>query len=120
MVADITHRGDIWMVSLDPVGGIEIGKTRPARVISNDRNNQYAETITVIPVTSHTGNTYPFEALLSPGMSGLSLDSRAKCNQVRTLSKKRLVRKLGTISPGEMALVEKALLLHLGMFHFLV
>jgi len=46
---DFPKRGEIWFVSLEPVVGHEIGKTRPTLVISNDRNNLFAETVTVLP-----------------------------------------------------------------------
>ena len=45
---DFPKRGEVWFVSLEPVVGHEIGKTRPALVISNDRNNLFAETVTVL------------------------------------------------------------------------
>ncbi|MHC9541801.1 MAG: type II toxin-antitoxin system PemK/MazF family toxin [Vulcanimicrobiota bacterium] len=114
MVTGYPRRGQIWTVSLEPVKGSEIGKTRPAIVISNDRNNEFAETVTVIPITSQLSRIYPFEALLAGGSSGLAKDSLAKCNQVRTISKERLLTLLGAISPEEMRQVEKGLLLHLG------
>ncbi len=103
------------MVSLDPVQGSEIGKKRPALVISNDRNNQFAETVTVIPLTSRTDRPYPFEASIKAGTSGLSSESRAKCNQIRTVSRTRLLQRIGHLSPEEMQHVEKALLIHLAI-----
>ena len=60
---DFPKRGEIWVVSLEPVIGHEIGKTRPALVISNNRNNQFADTITVLPITSKTEKIYPFLTL---------------------------------------------------------
>ena len=45
----------------DPIEGSEIGKTRPAVVISNNINNEFADTVTVLPVTSSMGKVYPFE-----------------------------------------------------------
>ncbi|GAI32142.1 unnamed protein product, partial [marine sediment metagenome] len=61
---DFPKKGEIWLVSLEPVVGHEIGKTRPALVISNDRNNQFADTVTMLPITSKTEKIYPFEVLL--------------------------------------------------------
>ncbi|MGV8125307.1 MAG: type II toxin-antitoxin system PemK/MazF family toxin [Candidatus Xenobiia bacterium LiM19] len=114
MVAGYPQRGQIWNVYLDPVKGSEIGKTRPALVISNDRNNEFAETVTVIPITSSVSRIYPFEALLTCSSSGLKNDSKAKCNQIRTVSKERLLNMLGAISSEELREVEKGLLIHLG------
>ncbi len=57
----LIKRGNIYWVKLDSIEGSEIGKTRPAVVISNDINNELADTITVLPVTSSVGKVYPFE-----------------------------------------------------------
>jgi hypothetical protein len=46
-------RGEIYLVNLDPTVGAEINKTRPALIISNDINNQFPDTVTVIPITSY-------------------------------------------------------------------
>lgn len=110
------ERGDIYLVCLDPTVGSEINKTRPALIVSNDINNQFSGTVTVIPLSSNTEKVYPFEALLPSGAVVLSKKSKAKCNQIRTIDKKRLLKRLGTISPQEMKDVEKSLLIHLGMY----
>jgi len=112
---DYPKRGEIYLVSLDPTVGSEISKTRPALVISNDINNQFAETVTVIPITSGLEKVYPFETLLSSGEGGLTKKSKAKCNQVRTISKIRLVRFIGQLDISRLNEIEKALLIHLGM-----
>lgn len=108
-------RGEIWLVSLEPVAGHEIGKTRPALVISNNRNNEFSSTITLIPITSSIEKVYPFEVLILKTESGLSTDSKIKCNQIRTVDKLRLLRPAGGLSSDKLAEVEKALLVHLGM-----
>lgn len=81
-------RGEIWLVSLDSVVGSETGKTRPALGVSNDRNNQFADTVTVIPLTSKTDKIYPFEVFISHQDSHLPQDSKLKANQIRTIDKK--------------------------------
>lgn len=108
-------RGQIWLVSLDPVTGSEIGKTRPALVISNNKSNKYAATITVIPLTSSTEKVYPFEVFIEKKYSGLAIDSKIKCNQVRTVDKSRLTKNIGLLPEYKIKEVEKALLLHLGI-----
>ena len=108
-------RGEIWLVSLEPVVGREIGKTRPAIVISNDRNNQFADTVTVIPITSKTEKIYPFETFLPAQETGLPEDSKAKCNQIRTVDKRRLIKLIGEISSQKLKEVEQAVLIHLGI-----
>jgi len=112
---DFPKRGQIWFVLLDPVVGHEIGKTRPALVISNDRNNQFADTVTVLPITSKTEKIYPFELLLSKEETHLPKDSKVKCNQIRTVDKKRLVNLVGALSAERLKEIKQALLTHLGI-----
>lgn len=112
---DFPKRGEIWLVSLEPVVGHEIGKTRPALIISNDRNNQFADTITVLPLTSKTEKIYPFETLLAKKETQLPEDSKVKSNQIRTLDKKRLVKLFSRISKESLKKIEEALLIHLGI-----
>jgi len=109
------ERGEIYWVCLDPTVGSEINKTRPALIISNDINNQLSETVTVIPITSNVEKVYPFEVFLPADKSVLSGNSKTKCNQIRTIDKKRLLNLLGKISPQKLKEVEDALLIHLGM-----
>ena len=110
---DFPKRSEIWLVSLEPVVGHEIGKTRPVLVISNDKNNLFADTITVLPITSKTKKTYPFEVFLSKEETHLPKDSKVKCNQIRTVDKRRLVSFISTLSPEKLKEVEKAVLIHL-------
>lgn len=114
---EFPKRGQIYLVCLDPTIGSEINKIRPALIISNNRNNQYSQTVTVIPISStNIEKIYPFEALLPPGKSGLSKNSKAKCSQIRTIDKKRLLKISGRISPEKLIEVEKALIIHLGIY----
>jgi mRNA interferase MazF len=110
---DFPKRGQIWLVSLEPVAGHEIGKTRPALVISNNRNNEFSSTVTVIPITSSMERVYPFEVLILKDESGLKSDSKIKCNQIRTVDKLRLLKAVGDLSPDRMEEVKNALLIHL-------
>jgi mRNA interferase MazF len=109
-------RGEVYFVCLDPTVGSEINKTRPAIIISNDISNQLAETVTVLPITSSVGKIYPFEVILLPSESGLLRKSKVKCNQIRTIDKKRLVKSLGKVSLQKIREVEDALRIHLDMY----
>jgi len=115
MEANFPRHGEIWLVSLEPVIGSEIGKTRPAVVISNDKNNQFAETITVVPLTSRTKKIYPFEVFLSQAETHLAQDSKAKANQIRTVDKKRLVKLMAELPPDKLTEVKQAVCIHLGI-----
>jgi len=108
-------RGEVYVVVLDPTIGSEIGKSRPALVISNDINNENSDTVTVIPITSKITKAYPFEVLINKEEAGLSEESKIKCNQIRTVDKKRLIKKIGTLTDRKMKEVERAILIHLGI-----
>lgn len=112
---DFPRRGEIWQVSLDPITGHEIGKTRPALVISNDKNNEYSDTVTVLPVTSSAEKIYPFEVFIRKVVSGLKYDSKIKCNQIRTVDKIRLSKIIGEVPLKILKEVENAILIHLGI-----
>lgn len=110
-------RGNIYLADLNPTIGSEVNKKRPIVIISNNISNIYSEVITVIPITSNISKVYPFEALIkSNSVSGLSQDSKAQCQQIRTISKTRIIKPLlGKISVDEMEQIEMALKLHLNL-----
>ena len=107
-------RGEIWFVNLDPTIGAEIKKTRPALIISNDINNQYADTVTLLPISDKGEKIYPFEVYLPAKFFGLTKESKVKCQQIRTVDKRRLAKFMGVVGPEEFQKVEQALLIHLG------
>ena len=107
-------RGGIYIALLDPVIGKEISKTRPVLVISNNVNNNFSGTVTVLPITSQKLiKIYPFEVFLSKGVGNLPKDSKIKSDQIRTLDKTRLVSYLGYITDTIMEKVENAVKIHL-------
>ena len=114
------RRGEIWQVDLEPARGSEANKTRPAVIVSNDRANATASrlgrgVITVVPVTSNVGTIYPFQVLLQAPDSGLTVDSKAQAEQVRSIAAQRLIRQMGRISPQQLSELEDALRLHLAL-----
>lgn len=111
---DFPRYGDIYYVNLDPVVGSETGKCRPALIVSNDINNEYSDTVTVLPITGQPAKKeYPFEVLVPKGVAGLTEDSRIKANQIRTVDKRRLVSFRGSLPSQYLPQVEKALKIHL-------
>ena len=106
-------RGDIYLVSLDPVVGSETGKTRPAIVVQNDLANRSSPTVTVIPVTSRTDRVFPFQVRLPAGEGGLERAGKALCEQIRTVSRQRLKRRLGQLPPERTQDIRAALDRHL-------
>lgn len=116
MIKNPPKRGEIYMVNLDPVMGSETGKSRPAVVVSNDTNNEYADTVTIAPLTSKPPKkVYPFEVSLPRGQAGLSNDSRVKLNQIRTVDKKRLIDYLGKVDSEYINKINQALIIHLDL-----
>jgi mRNA interferase MazF len=108
--------GDIYDVVLDPVIGSEIGEQRPALVVSNNQNNEYSSTVTVLPITGQPAKkVYPFEVFIRLGNAGLSVDSLIKADQIRTIDKKRLISYRGTLPDTFLPEVEKALKVHLNL-----
>ena len=85
-------RFDVWLVNLDPTVGSEIKKTRPAVIVSPDELNKHLRTVIVVPLT--TGKTYPFRVATKiaggPGVAAI--------DQIQTVDKQRLVKKVTSLS----------------------
>lgn len=109
-------RGEIHLASLDPTLGREIAKTRPVVIISNDIGNKYSGTVTILPVTSkNLEKVYPFESKLDQGTANLSKTSKVKTDQIRTIDKRRIVKRIGVLDEKQIACIENALKIHLGL-----
>ena len=92
----VVRRFDVYLVNLDPTIGSEIRKTRPCLVISPDEMNRWIRTVIVAPMTTK-GRDYPTRvACLFQGKEG-----QIVLDQIRTIDKSRLVRKLGRITEQE-------------------
>lgn len=107
-------RGEIYLVNFEPTVGAEIRKTRPALVLQNDIANRHSPITIVAAVTSKFDETlYPTEVLVTAPEGGLSADSLILLNQIRSIDKRRLARRLGAISSATMKKVERSLLISL-------
>ena len=92
-MAMVVRRFEVYLVSLDPTMGSEIRKTRPCLVISPNEMNRYIATVIVAPMTTK-GKDYPTRVNCSfKGKHG-----QVVIDQLRTVDKSRLVKKLGVIS----------------------
>jgi mRNA interferase MazF len=108
------RRGEIYLAALDPVVGKDISKTRPVVIISNDKNNQFSGTLTILPITSkNLEKIYPFEVFLAKGSGNLPKDSKAKADQIRTIDKTRVLTQIGRLKANEVTEIEKAIKIHL-------
>ena len=108
----IPRRGDVYWVALDPTLGSEIQKTRPAVIIANNSCNAFGARVVVLPLTSNVDSLYPGEALVT--VKGKP--SRALGDQIRSLDKSRLRSKIETLSQDEIAAVEEAVRITLGLW----
>ncbi len=116
MTKNAIRRGDIFLVDLDPVKGSEQGKTRPCVVIQNDLGNQYSPVTIIACITSKLNRrVYPTNVFVAAKETGLDYDSLVILNQIRTVDKRRLIKKLGSIPEAKMLEVDAALKISLGL-----
>ena len=104
-------RGEVWWVNFDPSVGGEIRKQRPAIILSNDAANKYLNRLQVVPLTSNVGRLYPSEALVT--LHGQQ--SKAMADQLTTVSKTRLINRIGRVSARDMQQIERAVQVQLGL-----
>ena len=108
-------RGELYFADLSPVIGSEQGGVRPILIVQNDVGNKYSPTIIACAVTSQlTKAKLPTHVELPVGTGGLLKQSVALLEQLRTLDKRRLKEKIGTLDKIKMDEVDKSLLISLG------
>ncbi len=71
--------------------------------------------MTVVPVTSNVDRVYPFQVLLDAPSTGLTRDSKAQAEQVRSIAVERIGERLGVLSPDLLGALDEALRLHLAL-----
>ena len=103
-------------MSFDPALGREIQKTRPALILQNDIANRHSPITIVAAITSQAEEPlYPTEVLVSPPEGGLSTPSVVLLNQIRSIDRRRLVRRLGVVAEATMKRVDQALRISVGL-----
>ena len=105
----LIQRGDVFWANLDPTIGVEIQKTRPVVVMSNDVINQRSQLVIVVPLTTNVTRLSPSHVLIPRGEGGLTEDSKALTEQIRAMDKQRLTTRIGILSPRFMRLIEQAI-----------
>ena len=109
-------RGDIYYADLSPVVGSEQGGVRPVLIVQNDIGNRYSPTVIAAAITSQTDtNKLPTHIELDCKRCGLSRDSIVLLEQIRTIDKRRLREKMGSLDAGAMSQVNKALSISFGL-----
>jgi len=102
-------RGEIWLVDFNPARGSEQSGQRPAVIIQNDVGNRVADT-TICAAISTNPRPNPTNILIkSTRETGLDQDSMAKTSQLLTISKDRLIKRLGKIDKQTVAALKQAL-----------
>jgi len=113
---DGPHRSDVVLVRFEPTVGREIRKTRPAVVVSNNVACRFDAVVQVVPLTAVPNRTLrPYEAMVQSASSGLAKPSRAVANQIRTVARQRLGRRLGQLTENETEALDRAVAIQLGL-----
>ena len=93
-MAMVVNRFDVYLINLDPTVGSEIQKTRPCLIISPDEMNRHIRTVIVAPMTS-ASKDYPTRV----SCKLKKIKGQIVLDQIQTIDKTRLVKKLGSINP---------------------
>ena len=93
-MAMVVNRFDVYLINLDTAVGSEIQKTRPCLIISPDEMNRYIRTVIVAPL-SIAGKDYPTRV----ACKFQKKKGQIVLDQIRTIDKTRLIKKLGSIDP---------------------
>ena len=109
-------RGDIYYADLSPVVGSEQGGMRPVLIVQNNVGNKYSPTVIAAAITSQINKAkMPTHITLGARSFGLTRDSVILTEQIRTLDKRRLREKMGTLDDEHMNAVNRALAVSFGL-----
>lgn len=105
------RRGEVWLVAFADALAGEVRKTRPAVIVSNDSANATLNRVQVVPISSQVERLYPAESYVS--LNGKR--RKAMADQISTASKKRLLRRLGTLGAQDLEAVGRVIRLQLAL-----
>ena len=110
------RRGDIYYADLSPVVGSEQGGIRPVLIVQNNVGNRFSPTVIAAAITSQQSKAnLPTHSPLHADSSGLAKDSVVLLEQVRTIDKKRLKEKMGTVDENSMNEINNAISISFGL-----
>ena len=111
------RRGEILLVNFEPVKGSEQGRIRPALIIQNNVLNKFSPLTIVAPITSRIyEKEYPTNVFISKEESGLNNDSTILLNQIRTIDKSRIIKRISYLNSFLMEKVNSALRVCLDLY----
>ncbi len=105
------HRGEVWLINLDPTIGAEIRKTRPGIIVNDDAIGTLPLKI-IVPLTDWKSRYKIAPWMIKIGgneRNGLLKDSAADAFQIRSISENRFIRKIGAVSDNQLSEISKAL-----------
>ena len=110
------RRGEVYLVSFEPTVGSEIRKTRLALIVQNDIANEFSPITIVAAITSKFGSILrPTEVLISAAEGGLTQTSVVLLNQIRSIDRSRLIKRLGVVEAVTLQRVGNCLKISFGL-----
>ena len=110
----VVYRGEVYYADLSPVIGSEQGGLRPVLIVQNDVGNKHSPTTIIAPITSRFTKK-PLPTHVSLSNCGLAKDSIALCEQLRTIDKRRLKEKVGSMDEKDKVVLDRAIKISLGL-----
>lgn len=112
----VIERGEVYYADLSPVIGCEQKGVRPVLIVQNNIGNQHSPTTIVVPITGkHDQSNLPTHVQIPHNHEGLSRHSVVLVEQIRTIDRKRLRKKICRIDENVLEKVEEAILISLGL-----
>lgn len=104
-------RGDLVYVNLEPIIGSETGKKSPCVIIQNNIGNKYSPVTIVAIITSQKeiSKKYPVDVWIDKGEGELNYASIVQCDQIRTIDKRRIIKKIGHLSDSVIQEIDEAI-----------
>lgn len=115
MTQEKIYRGDLFFANLNPVKGSEQGGKRPVAILQNDVGNKFSPTVIVAAITSRTRKKANMPTHVSLDNAALEKDSQVLLEQIRTLDKTRLIKKVGKLTQDEMRAIDNSLEISLSL-----
>lgn len=109
------RRGQVYIADLGSGQGSEQQGVRPVLIIQNDVGNHFGNTVLVVPITSQMKKDMPTHMRISQGTAGLTKDSTALIEQMRTVDKSRLRHCIGVFTSEMMNIVNNKIMIQVGL-----